>query len=307
MKRYLLLILSFVFLATSFGVAQEISTALDLSRKSEPLYFGVTFGYSRAMHTYDFSTMNDAKELQCGGFSEGDDNGFYFGINYEHIFGSKVNSQHSIIIRALYSTLPSVSNYSGNEYPSFLYSDNTPPEILHSTTEHNMEIDYQLASFELCYKIKPIRGFNLGITVGPTVDYALTIDNSETFDLVNPDNVRFVTSDEDGNPLQFTPKDGTPYDILHANDPNRVEGRVYWSEDRRTLVMQEGEPADAETIRVGLKVGVQYEINLANSFILVPAVYYNIGLNSLSKDMDWRVNALQMGFDIRYPISFTLR
>jgi len=71
--------------------------------------------------------------------------------------------------------------------------------------------------------------------------------------------------------------------------------------------MHEGDIQDVSKLRIGLKVGLQYEINIPGQFYLVPAVYYNLGLTNLSQEEDWRVSALQIGLDIRRAIRFTLR
>jgi hypothetical protein len=33
---------------------------------------------------------------------------------------------------------------------------------------------------------------------------------------------------------------------------------------------------------------------------IVPAVFYNFGVTNLNSDFDWRVNALQIGVDLRF-------
>jgi hypothetical protein len=312
MKRYLLLILSFLTIAgtTAFAQGGGGGTSIDLDYVREPLYFGITVGYNRAMHTVELPSIADNL---CPTFPEGSDNGFYVGINYEHIFGNKANSKHGLIVRALYSTYPSVTNVGGAEYPSrfpkYVNGELQEDNYVTSSTEHNIEIDYAVASIELCYKLKPINGFNLGITVGPTIDYALVADWNQSFDLIKPVDAQFKHQDENGNPLRFdpTPEDkGNGDDYVIADYANRKDnpGRVYWSEDYRSLMIHDGEIDEKTAIRIGLKVGLQYEMNLKNGFILVPAVYYNMGLTNLSPDFDWRVNALQMGVDIRYPIRF---
>ncbi len=317
MKRYLLLILTFLTIGGTASFAQSVGgDALGLEDVAKPLYFGITIGYNRSMHTVELPSIHD--DL-CPTFPEGSDNGFYVGINYEHLFGELDNSKYSLIVRALYSTYPSVTNVSGNEYPSRFTSYQNGElgndEYVISSTEHNLNVDYAVASIELCFKVKPIQGFPLGITVGPTVDYALSADWNQSFDLLKPTNAQFKHRDKDGNPLTFdpTPKDkgnGDDYVIRNYSDRDAAisAGQVYWSEDYRSLMLHDGEIENHDAIRIGLKVGVQYEMNIPNtSLILIPAVYYNLGLTDLSKDYDWRVNALQMGVDVRYPIKFTVK
>ena len=74
-----------------------------------------------------------------------------------------------------------------------------------------------------------------------------------------------------------------------------------YSADRRTyFVSKKSDIPNVSKFRLGIKFGAQYEI-LLKGYYLVPNVHYNFGITQLSSNETWRVNALQLGIDIRFP------
>lgn len=294
MKRFLILILCVLTASTAGTFAQGDIRGIDISGETRPFFFGITAGYNRSMHTAELPSI---EQDLCPTFPSGTDNGFWAGITYEEFFGDLASSNQSLIVRAIYSTYPSITNVGGEEYPTRQVQYNPDGTIagdkyVYSATEHNLAVEYSVASLELAYKIKPIRGFDLGVTIGPTFDYALAKNWDQSFDLIKPLNAQFK-------------HDAESEAALKAENPD-----AYFSDDYRSIILHEGEIEESADLRIGLKVGLQYEYNIKGTqMYIVPAIYYNMGLTNLQSggDNDWRVNALQMGIDLRRSFRFKIK
>jgi len=257
--------------APSFG---QSNNPLAPQKEAIPFYFGPVVGYNRVLHSAEIGTF-DAGIVPCPVFENGSANGFFFGMSFEYLLGGAKNSTQSIIARLLYNSMPANFEVVGDAYPA----KDQNGDILTTTTKHENEVVYDMVTFEAQYKLN-LFDTEFGIIVGPTFDYALTKDQTQTFQLIDPSNAKFN--------IEKTPAE------LEA------EGLRY-SDDERTLYFSEGEIDNSDAFRVGLKFGVQYEIILNNGMYIVPNFNYNFGVTSLSADDDWRVSALQFGVDIRFP------
>jgi hypothetical protein len=286
MKRSIIIVLGLLLISITGIFAQNEGSPIDLIYEKDPVFLGITVGYNRVMHAVTLPSFDKEGDL-CPKFENGSDNGFWAGITYEHFFGDLSNSRQSLIFRALYSTYPSYLEVGGEEYPTQIryYDENgnlVSQKIEYSSTMNTQTIKYDVVSFEVSYKIKPIEGINLGITVTPTFDYALTKTYDQRFELIEPQNAQFEVNQElvdDGTILGYTNND-------------------------RTIIVNQGDIPTSTAFRLGLKAGIQYEINIPGGFYIVPALYYNFGITNLTSDNDWRVSALQIGIDIRQPIRF---
>ncbi len=286
MKRSVIIVLGLLLISITGLFAQDPNSAIDLTYVKDPIFLGLTAGYNRVMHSVTLPSFDQQGDL-CPKFENGSDNGFWLGITYEHFFGDLANSRQSLIFRALYSTYPSYLEVGGEEYPTQIrYYDDagklTNQKIVYSSTMNTQTIKYAVASLEVSYKIKPIEGINLGITVTPTFDYALTRTFDQRFELINPQNAQFEVNQsliEDKTILRYENND-------------------------RTIIVNEGNIPNSSAFRIGLKAGIQYEINIPGGFYIVPALYYNFGITNLTSNNDWRVSALQIGIDIRRPFRF---
>ena len=273
------LTLLIAFFAMTFNVAElkaQASNPLMPDYKRPPIYIGPTIGYNRSMHSVELKSFAD--EALCPVFENGSSSGFWAGITWEQPLGELKNSTSSIIVRAMYSLLPASLEVAGNRYPSYIpiVDQNgvvTGSEIAYSSTVHTNEVTYNIVSVEACYKLNPFQGMNLGFTIGPTFDYVLTKDHDQQFNLVEPLNAQFK-KDAD-SPFEYTNND-------------------------RTIIVEKGEIPESAPFRLGIKAGVQYEIILKNRAYVVPAIYYNFGVTELTSQEDWRVNALQIGVDVRF-------
>jgi hypothetical protein len=80
------------------------------------------------------------------------------------------------------------------------------------------------------YKFNPIQGNGLGLTVGPTFDFALVKTQNQTMNLVRPLNAQF------------------------SRDPNAdAKGYKYTNNDR-TIVILDGDIPNSSAFRLGLKL-----------------------------------------------------
>lgn len=285
MHKHLLLFLLIVSLGFVDTKAQsDLENPLAPFQETRPIFIGPVFGYNRSLHSVSLKTFADAGEnvAPCPTFKDGQDNGFFVGFTYEHILGDYKNSNSSIIVRAMYQTMPSYLEVGGDTYPSLVSivdanGNVIEQKIINSSTLHILSVDYSMATFEAVYKINPFEGMNLGFTIGPTFDYALSKTFTQEFRLMEPLNARFRRAD------------------------NWEQLGIRYENNDRTIVVNDGDIPNASSLRVAIKAGIQYEI-LMGRFYIVPGINYNFGITELSSDQSWRVSAVQAGFDIRFSL-----
>ncbi len=252
------------------GVVTEYASPLDPSAKPTPVYIGPAAGLNIMGHNMTVKNLNLLDEPMCPDFNGAMGLGIFGGITFEYLIGDVASSTSSIIFRALYNMYPGDVTKEGASYPI-----STPSgDVVQSSVEHNLDIQCSAVTFEAMYKFNPIPGFGLGVVAGPTFDYILSKEMTEKFMLVSPNNAQFV----------------------------RVDGYEYQDNDR-TIIIPTNQMDDASSIRIGLKVGVQYELLLGTKFYVVPSAHYNFGINSFVSDFDWRISPLQIGIDARYALA----
>ncbi len=268
------LTLAIAFTVPSFG---QLDDPLAPTKAAIPFYFGPVVGYNRVLHSADITTFNQ-QAVPCPVFQNGSANGYFFGMSFEYLLGGAKDSKSSIIARLLYNSMPASFEVEGDEYPSTANLPDGTTTIINSSTQHKNEVIYNMITAEAQYKLN-LFDTQFGVIVGPTFDFALTKDQNQTYSLLTPKEARFN---------QVSPEE------------QAAQG-ISYSDDGRTLIAKEGEIPNSSALRVGIKFGVQYEILLAGGFYIVPNFNYNFGVTNLSADDDWRVSALQMGIDIRFP------
>lgn len=278
LKTSTLLIATIVLLLSSFSLKAQMESPIDLEYERPPIYIGPTIGYNRSLHSVELKSFAD--DALCPVFNNGSSSGFWIGLTWEQPLGEVKNSNSSIIVRGLYSTLPASLEVSGFRYPSLVSQYNAQGqvisnEVIYSSTVHTNEVNYSVVSLEVAYKLNPISGMNLGFTLGPTFDFALTKTQDQQFNLVEPLNA------------SFDPTQNPQYQYTNAN---------------RTIVVADGDIPESSAFRLGIKAGIQYEIILKNRAYVVPAIYYNFGATNLTTQEDCRANALQVGVDIRFAL-----
>jgi hypothetical protein len=250
-----------------------------------PIYIGPVFGYNRSIHSVDLASFDEAI---CPRFQNGNDNGFYVGFSFEQHLGKEAaSSTSSFIFRILYSTMPAFMETTEEPIPSLITivdgAGNPEGEtIINSSTRHTQQIDYSVVSAEVCYKINPIPGMGLGFTIGPTFDFALTKTQDQRYELLQPLEAQFRRNQDAIDQLGYR-----------------------YIDNDRVIVIKEGDIPNSNAFRLGIKAGVQYEI-LFGKLTIVPAMYYNFGVTNLSSQESWRVNALQVGVDLRWAVKLGL-
>ena len=274
------------FLANSvgFGQGDNVRAVPDNPLRPAPkfgaFYIGPVIGYNKAMHSADLSTF--AEDVLCPKFSDGSASGFHFGMFYEQFIGG-ISSQHSVVARILYNTLPASFTTEGDAYTSRLQDGNGNFIDVPSVTRNENKVVYNALSLDLMYKFRVIPIQDVGglvLTVGPTFDYIIKKTNSQKYYLLTPNNVQFI------------PKSDA-----------QARGWKY-SDDGRTITVFEGDIPDAKSMRFALKTGIQLEYKLPGTSIdLIPGAFYNLAFTDVD-NQDWKVNVFQISLDIRFAISY---
>lgn len=282
-RLLLLAIMFYLFSNPNFLFSQlEAETnPLEPGFTTTRIYLGPVAGYNRSLHTVDLSSF--AEDPLCPFFTNGSGNGFFVGFFYEQFIGGLM-SKHSIVAKVLYNALPATLSKEGDTYPSQVQdpNDTNKTTIVYSSTRHSVNVDYNLLSLDIMYKFRVAGG--LAITVGPTFDIPMTKNLQQKYELIEPNYVKFKR-DEDAI----------------AN-----KGYKYINNDR-TIIVYDGDigrsPQESSaSFRFGLKGGIQYEIITGNIFDIIPGVFYNLGLTNATDAQSWKVNALQIGVDIRFAL-----
>jgi hypothetical protein len=268
----------------NYSKAQD--NPLAPAQASKPFYVGPIFGYNRVMHNTNKPSIPLAlDDVPCPNFENGSANGFFAGASFEYMLGDAANSKSSIIIRAMYSTLPSYFEQQGDDLPTTVGIVNqdgsvTPTEAITSINYLN-DITYNVLALDALFKFNFINAGNigLGVVAGPTFDYSIKATELNRLKLVSPENAALIRNEEAA----------------------AARGWIYPDDDPQSLIFNEGDILNSNGIRVGLKVGAQMEISFPK-FVIVPNVMYNLGLTQLTPDFDWRVNVLQIGVDVRFAV-----
>lgn len=287
-RLLLLAILFFLFsnLNSLLSQLESETNPLEPGFTTSRIYLGPVAGYNRSLHSVDLSSF--AEDPLCPFFTNGSGNGFFVGFFYEQFIGGLM-SKHSIVARVLYNVLPASLTKEGDTYPSQVEDPNDPQKttIVYSSTKHSVNVDYNLLSLDIMYKFRVAGG--LVLTVGPTFDVPMTKNLQQKYELIEPNYVKFKRDEE----------------------AIKNKGYQYINNDR-TIIVYDGDiarnypgKATQETsagFRFGLKGGIQYEIITGNIFDIIPGVFYNLGLTNATDAESWKVNALQIGVDIRFAL-----
>lgn len=279
MKIRLLLFASVVLGLCSYNAFAQ-SDVLMPEEEPTTIYIGPVFGFNKSMHSVDLKTHD---QNICPVFSNGNANGFYGGLSFEYLMGNvkEGKSNSSIIFKALYSTLPASFEQTGDIFDSRRIGTTAADDkIITTATLWTCDVAYNVVALEALYKFRPFLGSGFGVVAGPSFDFAMTKTKTQKYKLVapTPNNVQFTDQPKDG-PIKF----------------------LRYEDNRRTIVFEDGDIANASAFRLGLLAGVQYEVPFKKLFI-VPHADFNLGITNLSSDEDWRVNAFQIGVDIRFGI-----
>jgi hypothetical protein len=273
----------FLILVLNSYSQTDLDNPLIPKTSRHPFYVGPVFGFNKVYHNVELLTFVDNTNL-CNPFENGSANGFYAGLSFEYLFGDIEKSQSSIIARVLYNSMPADLEREQDNYPS-LVSNGSTNTIVYTSTRHVGSVKYNLLTFEAMYKLNPIKNFGFGLTAGPTFDFPITKSIYQTYGLI-------------GEPLNaYFTGPTTPEEVQTWHDNG-------WSlsPDKRTIIVKNGTIDQAASFRLGLKLGIQYEIILPSKMYIVPALYYNIGITKVTSLENWRVNAIQLGVDVRFAL-----
>jgi len=283
MKIRLLPLAVAVLMLTYVGevFAQGAATPLGPEELGTKIYIGPVFGYNSVDHaTKKLATF--AGDAYCPYFKGGTGQGFYFGLTYEHHLGKKIEeSTSSIIGRIIYSMYPGSMTEQGDKWPSLIPDTQDPTgwSTTNSETEHTVDINYNVLSLEVMYKQNISVDIPLGVTAGPTFEYPISKNIVQKYNILSPNNVQFNRV--------YKPDGSLKYEYEN-ND--------------KTVIVKDGDIENANPLRIGIKFGVQYEIIIGEGYYIVPALYYNWSLLNVKSDEDYRINAFQVGVDIRFAI-----
>ncbi len=255
-----------------FSQEDDEDSPLKFKSNKVPYFFGLIGGVNQAMHQAEIATFAD--DDYCPFFENSSGIGFFGGAFVWIPIGDVKDSKHSIYVRATYNTFPSEFQKSGFTNEALVYSEGSDnAEVVRFTTDHTLDVTYNIFSIELLYKYIVIP--NIGICVGPTFDFPVTKTSIQRLRIIDPANVSFIVPD----PPKYRYEDGN-----------------------RTIIVNDGDIPETESFRLAIKLGVQYEIITGTGFDIIPGLFYNFGVTKVSKSDDWRINAFQLGVDFRYRI-----
>ncbi|MBX7156695.1 MAG: hypothetical protein K1X91_17185 [Bacteriodetes bacterium] len=275
--RVLLLLISLGF-SVSIGCLELFAQGANpLEPEAAPprLYIGPVVGYNKVFQTGNFASFAD--EARCPTFVDGSGNGFFAGMTAEFLMGDPKNSKSSIIVRALYNSMPSSFTQEGDNLPSLVIL-NGQQTVIRTSTQHTADIAYTTADVEVMYK------FNLGntplvIMAGVAPGLVIQKHITQKFKLVNA-----------------TDASGKAVDAIFVPD-----AKYSYEDGGKTAIIKDYDIENASGIRFAIKAGVGYEFILKKIFV-VPSINYNFGLTNVNTTDSWKVSALQAQVDVRFAL-----
>jgi hypothetical protein len=278
-----LLLMAVLTVAILFPVIVNAQDSpLDPVDAGGAILLGPVVGYNRSMHSVDLASF--AQDPLCPFFTNGSSNGFHIGFFYEQILGEKT-SQHSVVARVLYNSMPSFFEKVGDTYPSLVDDGNGGYTTVNSSTKHTVDVAYNMVSLDIMYKFRAVLG--LVLTVGPTVDFIMKKELTQKYMIVEPDFIQFQR-DPKLDPRQYIDNDRT---IV-------VYGKGYGITGDGDI----GKGGASSSTRFGLKLGAQYEIITGGKIDFIPGIFYNLGLTDAAALESWKVSCIQASVDIRFAI-----
>lgn len=257
--------------AVSLPAQFDIDESNPLAPAAQPprIYVGPIAGFNQNFHSGGFTSF--VLDVQCPNFTSGNATGFYGGFSMEYLLGDPKDARSSILARLTYDNRPASFSEGDEEYPTRILDNGLDTTVI-TSVEHSAEITYDLIGLDILYKLM-LGNTKVGVMVGPTVGYVMSANVEQFFKLLKP---------LEG---QFVPEPG-PYEYRDNN---------------RTIVINDGDVPDAATLRIGIKVGVLYELSL-RKLIVAPHIFYDFGITKVTSNENWRVNAFQAGVDVRFAL-----
>lgn len=109
-------------------------------------------------------------------------------------------------------------------------------------------------------------------------------------------------------------KAGAHVGILIQNSFNQweelvepIDRGVFEDTGSRTRNDTNGNIPNVQTVFTGLTLGISYDLNLNKnaSFIISPTMSYLFGMNNISKNIDWKIDAMLFGLEMKYTPVYT--
>ena len=282
LRLLLMAVLTAAILFPTFLLAQggDMDDPLNPKSGTKAIYMGPVVGYNRSMHSVNLASF--AQDPLCPFFENGSSNGFHVGFFYEQILGD-AKSQHSLVGRVLFNSMPSYFEKVGDTYPSLVDDGKGGYTTVNSSTKHTVDVSYSMASLDIMYKFRAVLG--LVLTVGPTIDFVLKKELTQKYMIIEPDYV------------QFKVVPNSPYRYEDNNRTIVVYGKGILPGDGDI-----GKGGNSASTRFGLKLGAQYEIITGSTINFIPGIFYNMGLTNAADLESWKVSAIQASVDIRFAL-----
>jgi len=245
------------------------------------VFIGPAAGYNRSFHTANIASF--ATQTECPVFERGSSNGFFLGVTAEYILGDPRTSRSSITLRLMFNNLPSSFEVAGDNYPSRLTAtiDGRDTQIvINTSTRHVAQVSYYTVDAELLYRID-IGSLPVEVVVGPTFGFPIRGTFQQRYELTSP---------------EYVDIGGRRYIPVFARDT--TDPTLNYTNNDRTIIVRDGDIEQRSGFRLGIKAGLQYELTVGRWRVL-PGIYYNFGVTKVTSRENWRVNALQMGVDLR--------
>ncbi|MFN3194694.1 MAG: OmpA family protein [Chlorobiota bacterium] len=168
MKKYLLFILLPAFLFSNDD--------------SESIMLGVTTGVNYISNETNYSIIDS--DTCCGNFNDGQDIGFYTGLNFEYELLS--NFLH-IQSRALFDSRPATLNAETNDY--IIYNPDLS-EYENATVDNNFDATINYFTFGLNFLVQPISTLPVRLGIGYDIsDASITNEFSQARSIVEPSGI----------------------------------------------------------------------------------------------------------------------
>ncbi len=285
MKKNLLryALIAVIFSQSLVCLLSQDDNPIDPVQNKKPFYVGPVIGYNKVMHSVTLGTPNPGATL-CPSFNNGSSNGFFAGVSAEFLLGGVKDSKSSIIVRLLYNTFPAKMEQQSIE--KSLPSVDDKGNQVKTDVLYTNKIGYNTLDLDLAYKFNFMD--HLGVVAGPSIGYVMTATQDMRMNLIADPSISFK-QETDPNVLKDL---GIRYtDFINTQNNTGA----------RTIVMREGNIPNKQSLRIAMKVGLQYEIITKSNMYVVPSIAYNFGITNLN-DQSWRVSAIQIGVDIRFAI-----
>lgn len=187
--------------------------------------------------------------------------GLYAGLSLEYLLGDVKDSRQSLSVTLSFASMPGTLSRTVETRLS------DAPEAAPVAAVYGKDINMSQLRADILFR-QMLGDTRLGLLAGPSL--GLTLRGTQT--------ERLTLSDEG---LRFAGGDGRQYE-----------------NDNRTLV-NSGDIPGLRPLTLALKGGVIYEIWM-RKMVVVPSLFYEYPLTSLSSGGGWKASALQIGLQIRF-------